>query len=379
MKKLLLPLLILISVFSSCEKKDKFDGYTRTVIYRPEDYGSKYYRIPAIITAKDGSLVVFTDKRKENETDLPEDIDILCNYSTDGGLTWSEPYTLAQGFGYMESFGDCAVAHSKDDNGLIAVFVGGQGFWKSRPSHHNHTYKSMSYDNGRTWTEPEDITHFIFGKSCQDSVRSKWRASFCASGNGLLTSTGRIMFVACIRETSAYTISNYVIYSDDNGVTWNVSGRASVGGDEAKVVELNNGDILMSIRTAGKRWYNISHDGGITWNETTSEWDDLIGPACNGDLIRYDENTLLHSLPKGDSRRDVAIYISKDEGKTWNEGKVIVPRYSAYSSLCVLPDKTIGMFVEEREVDTTSYEMVFYRFPIEYLEVSESPSHRVTK
>ena len=367
MKKILLPLLILISVFSSCEKKDKFDGYTRTVVYRPEDYGSKYYRIPAIITAKDGSLVVFTDKRKENETDLPEDIDILCNYSTDGGLTWSEPYTLAQGFGYMESFGDCAVAHSKDDNGLIAVFVGGQGFWKSRPSHHNHTYKSMSYDNGRTWTEPEDITHFIFGKSCQDSVRSKWRASFCASGNGLLTSTGRIMFVACIRETSAYTISNYVIYSDDNGATWNVSGRASVGGDEAKVVELNNGDILMSIRTEGKRWYNISHDGGITWNETTSEWGDLIGPACNGDLIRYDENTLLHSLPKGDSRRDVAIYISKDEGKTWNEGKVIVPRYSAYSSLCVLPDKTIGMFVEEREVDTTSYEMVFYRFPIEYL------------
>lgn len=367
MKKLLLPLLILLAVMPSCTKKEKFDGFTRTVVYRPGDYDSKYYRIPTLITAKDGSLVIFTDKRKENETDLPEDIDVLCNYSTDGGLTWSEPYTIAQGFGYMEGFGDCAVAHTNDENGLVAVFVGGQGFWQSTPTNPNRTYKSMSYDNGRTWSEPEDITHFIFGSECNDSIRSKWRASFCASGNGLLTSKGRIMFVACIRETSAYSINNYVVYSDDNGETWNVSGRASVGGDESKVVELNNGDILMSIRTHGKRWYNISHDGGETWNETHYVWDDLYGPACNGDLIRYDENTLLHSLPSGNSRRDVAIYISNDEGKTWNDGKIVVPRYSAYSSLCVLPDKTIGLYVEEREVDTTSYEMVFYRFPISYL------------
>ena len=123
----------------------------------------------------------------------------------------------------------------------------------------------------------------------------------------------------------------------------------------------------MSIRTSGKRWYNISHDGGLTWNETHYVWDELVAPACNGDIIRYDENTLLHSLPTGNSRRDVAIYISEDEGKTWNDGKIVVPRFSAYSSMCILPDNTIGMYVEEREVDTTSYEMVFYRFPIEYI------------
>lgn len=368
MSRLFTPLLIIMILFSpSCQQKEQFDGFTRTVIYRPGDYGSKFYRIPAIITAKDGSLVIFTDKRKENEVDLPEDIDILCNYSTDGGITWSEPYTLAQGFGYMEGVGDCAVTYTNDDNGLIAVFVGGQGFWYSTPTNPNRTYKSVSYDNGRTWSEPEDITRFIFGYECNDSIRRKWRASFCASGNGLLTSDGRIMFVACIRETSAYSINNYVIYSDDNGLTWNVSQRASIGGDEAKLVELNNGDILMSIRTKGERMYNISHDGGVTWNETHSSWNELLDPACNGDLIRYDENTLLHSLPSASSRRDVAIYVSKDEGKTWPHKKIIVPRYSAYSSMCVLPDKTIGFYVEEKESDTTGYEMVFYRFPIEYL------------
>lgn len=367
MKKAYLLISLALFFFLSCEKKADFDGYTRTIIYRPGDYNSKYYRIPAIITAKDGSLVIFTDKRKENEADLPEDIDILYNYSTDGGLTWSEPYTLAQGFGFMEGVGDCAVTYTNDDNGLIAVFVGGQGFWTSSANNPNRTYKSISHDNGKTWSEAEDITHYIFGHECNDSIRKKWRASFCASGNGLLTRNGRIMFVACIRETSAYSINNYVIYSDDNGETWNVSGRASTGGDEAKLVELNNGDILMSIRTKGNRMYNISHDGGITWNETHYTWDDLIDPACNGDMIRYDDNTLLHSLPSADGRHDVAIYVSNDEGKTWQHKKVIVPRYSAYSSMCILPDKTIGFYVEEKETDTTGYEMVFYRFPIEYL------------
>ena len=44
----------------------------RTTLYRPGDHNSKNYRIPAIVTAGDGSLVVATDKRKYNDSDLPE-------------------------------------------------------------------------------------------------------------------------------------------------------------------------------------------------------------------------------------------------------------------------------------------------------------------
>ena len=47
MKKVLFLLLLIVAVFASCEKKEEFDGYTRTVVYRPGDYDSKYYRIPA--------------------------------------------------------------------------------------------------------------------------------------------------------------------------------------------------------------------------------------------------------------------------------------------------------------------------------------------
>ena len=345
-----------------------------TLIYQPGDYNSMNYRIPAVITAKDGSIVAVTDKRKFNEGDLPQDIDIVCNRSTDGGHTWSEPYTIALGTGVNHGFGDCALAWSNDDNGLIAGFVGGVGLWNSTPSNPIRSYISRSYDNGQTWTEPEDITNFIFGDNCIIPEQRTWRASFFGSGNGLRTSTGRIMFVAAIREGSAQSLNNYAVYSDDNGVTWHVSGRASVGGDEAKVTELVDGRILMSIRHGGNRWYNISEDGGETWQPTTSTWYDITAPACNGDMIRFtsenqghDKNRLLHSVPYGNSRTNVSVYVSYDEGETWPVRKCIVPYSSAYSSLCILPDGTIGFYVEEEYAGASGYSTVFYNVSLEWL------------
>ena len=372
MKKSFLLLTIMISAAVAFAQNDSL--FTRTELYHPGDYGSTNYRIPAVITAKDGSIVAVTDKRKYNEGDLPQDIDIVCNRSTDGGHTWSEPYTIALGTGYNHGFGDCALAWSNDENGLIAVFVGGVGLWNSTPSAPIRSYKSYSYDNGQTWTEPEDITDFIFGDNCIIPEHQSWRASFFGSGNGLLTSTGRIMFVAAIREGSAQSLNNYAVYSDDNGITWHLSGRASTGGDEAKVTELVDGRILMSIRHGGKRWYNISENGGETWRPNTSTWNDITAPACNGDLIRYtsvnqgyNKNRLLHSVPKGTQRTDVTVYISYDEGETWPVSKTIVPYSSAYSSLCILPDGTIGLYVEEEPNGTSGYSTVFYNFSLEWL------------
>ena len=348
----------------------------RTTLLRPGDYGSKNYRIPAVITARDGSIVAVTDKRKYNNGDLPEDIDIVCQVSKDRGHTWTEPYTIAYGTGQGQGFGDCALSLTNEDDVIIAAFVGGPGFWGSTPENPLRMYISKSEDNGMTWSAPEDITHQVYGAECQDEERQKWRGGFFGSGNGLLTSKGRIMFVIAMREESEdkEIVCNRVVYSDDNGDTWKVSERASVGGDEAKVTELVDGRILMSIRHGGNRWYNISEDGGLTWQSTTSEWIDIVAPACNGDIIRYssvnnggDENRLLHSVPVGSSRKNVSVYVSYDEGKTWPVSRCIVPYSSAYSSLCVLPDKTIGLYVEETYANEGDYCTVFYNFSLDWL------------
>ena len=351
----------------------------RTTLLRPGDYNSTNYRIPAVITAKNGDVVAVTDKRKYNNGDLPEDIDIVCNVSSDGGHTWTEPYTMAYGTGYGKGFGDCALALTNDENGIIAAFVGGPGFWGSTPTNPLRMYISRSNDNGMTWTEPEDVTHYVYGAECDDPERKDWLGGFFGSGNGLLTSTGRIMFVVAMRENdSKEAVCNHAVYSDDNGLTWKVSGRASVGGDEAKVTELVDGRILMSIRHAGYRWYNISDDGGVTWQPTTSEWTDIYAPACNGDLIRYtsvnegdDKNRLLHSVPVGDSRKNVTVYVSYDEGETWKAGRCVVPYNSAYSSLCILPDNTIGLYVEEAYQSEGDYCSVFYNFSLKWLTEGE--------
>lgn len=380
----IITLLSILFVLSACDNTGKGKPQegprmdtimTRTVLYRPGDYDSKNYRIPAIITASDGSLVVATDKRKANDRDLPEDIDIVINRSTDGGRTWSEPYTLVQGQGVGKGFGDCALVRTNDEGGLLAAFVGGCGFWQGRREAPLRTYIARSSDNGQTWTEPKDITDEIYGARCENEVSRTWWSAFFASGNGLLTSTGRIMFVLAVRDTEEWAACNYVVYSDDNGETWQISGRASQRGDEAKVVELADGRILMSIRHEGERWYNLSEDGGVTWNPETSVWTDLVATACNGDLIRYssvkdgeERNVLLHSLPAPEKRENVTVYVSYDEGQTWPVSKCVVPYASAYSSLCILPDHSIGFYVEESDGDTLGYSMVFYNFGLEWLE-----------
>lgn len=351
----------------------------RTTLLRPGDYNSTNYRIPAVITARNNDIVAVTDKRKYNNTDLPEDIDIVCNVSSDGGHTWTEPYTIAYGTGYGKGFGDCALALTNDDSGIIAAYVGGPGFWGSTPTNPLRMYISRSNDNGMTWTEPEDITYQIYGAECEDPERQNWLGGFFGSGNGLLTSTGRIMFVVAMRENdNREAICNHAVYSDDNGFTWKVSGRASVGGDEAKVTELVDGRILMSIRHGGNRWYNISEDGGMTWKETTSEWPEINSTACNGDMIRYtsvkdgdDKNRLLHSSPVGSSRSNVTLFISYDEGESWPVSRCIVPYSSAYSSICILPDNTIGFYVEEAYTGEGDYCTVFYNFSLNWLTKGE--------
>ena len=369
---LLVLLLFAVSVLTCAAQNGTKDTLFRQVLYRPGYFDSKFFRIPAIITAKDGSLVAACDRRKDNNNDLPEDIDIILNRSTDGGLSWSEPQFIAIGKGKGKGFGDCALAHTRDEGGLIAVYAGGAGFWQSTPDNPQRIYCRRSTDNGRSWSPTRDITHYLYGPDCADSVRRQWWGAFCASGNGLLTSTGRIMFVAAVREGEAWSANDYVLYSDDNGETWQCSQRAYTGGDEAKVVELRDGRILMSIRHKGERWFNISEDGGVTWHDTVFAGKGINAPACNGDIIRYDRedgtSVLLHSLPTGNERKDVKVMISYDEGKTWPVGKVIVPYNSAYSSLCILPDGTIGMYVEEDPYGSDHYEMVFYNFSLEWLE-----------
>lgn len=97
----------------------------------------------------------------------------------------------------------------------------------------------------------------------------------------------------------------------------------------------------------------------------------LPDPRCNGDIIRYTHNgedLLLQSLP-GDpkGRNNVAIYVSKDGGKTWPIKKTVVTIPSAYSSMTEMPDGSIGILTEESANNHYSYDIWFTKLPIEVI------------
>ena len=55
------------------------------------EIGCIYYRIPALITARDGTVIASIDARYGGTSDSPNDIETAVSRSTDNALTWSEP------------------------------------------------------------------------------------------------------------------------------------------------------------------------------------------------------------------------------------------------------------------------------------------------
>lgn len=334
----------------------------RKVLYSPGDYNSKNWRIPALLCLPDGSLLAVNDKRKYNEVDLPHDIDIVACRSTDKGRTWSEPVTIIEGKGYKKGYGDPALALTADGKEVVCVFVGLNGLWQSSPEDPQNSYVVRTTDGGKTWSEAQDITSLLWGDKAEREECRAYTHSFFGSGNGLTLTrgkyAGRILFAAAMGAD--YKLNNHAVYSDDNGRTWHVSEMAFKDGDEAKMVELTDGRVLMSVRRSGDRGYAISEDGGATWKEQ-GLWKEIHTNACNGDMIRYSatdmkgrrggRNLLLHSIPNDMKRRNVSIFLSEDEGRSWHSPKTLCAGASVYSSLTVLKDGTIGIYVEENPTE----------------------------
>ncbi len=349
------------------------NGVERSLVFRPGDYGSKFYRIPAITIAPDGTIVAVADKRIENNRDLPGNIDVVARRSKDGGRTWGEYITIAahdEGGGY----GDAALVTDRKSGDIIAIFSHGGGLWGKTPM---KICVSRSSDNGLSWSKPVDINPQILTDDPNGKQPIKCTSAFATSGGALQLKDGRIMFALVTRQDKNPNFPVYAIYSDDGGKTWNVSRNpASTDGDESKIVELADGSLIMSIRNrhGSLRKFSRSTDRGETWSDPVPV-EGLPDPCCNGDIIRYThggKDILLQSLP-GDpnGRNNVAIYASTDNGKTWKDKKTVVTIPSAYSSMTMLPDGSVGILTEESANNHYSYSIWFTRLPIEEIIKSE--------
>ena len=348
--------------FISCKSSEPKEQ-VRSLVFKGGDYGSKFYRIPAIVTAKDGSLVAVADKRIENNNDLPNPIDIVARRSTDGGKTWGEFITVSE-HDSTGGTGDAALVVDQKTGDILAIYSHGNGLWQDSPA---QITVNRSRDNGQTWGDTLNINPQILTTDSLGTQPIKTTSAFATSGRALQLKDGRIMFALVTRQEGEPKFKVYAIYSDDGGHNWQVSKEpATVDGDESKIVELNDGTLIMSVRNRYRdklmdnhRIFTYSTDRGETWSEPVAA--DLIDPACNGDIITYgDGQIVLQTLPDSPNKREnVSVFISRDNGKTFPEKQLVYEGPGGYSSITVLPDGELGVLTEEGHVEGEGYEIWF--------------------
>ena len=88
---------------------------------------------------------------------------------------------------------------------------------------------------------------------------------------------------------------NRVVYSDDLGRTWQALGdihtSPAPNGDEPKVEELPNGDVLLSSRVSGGRLFNIFHY--LSERNATGAWEQqpVLSQKENGGIKALQNST----------------------------------------------------------------------------------------
>jgi sialidase-1 len=316
------------------------------------------YRIPSLVTTPNGDLIVAIDERVPSCGDLKwsRDINIVIRRSTDNGKSWSE----------IERIVDYPDGKSASDPSMIVDRVTGDIFLfynymdldKEKDVYYLHVTKSSN--NGISWSEAEDITEQI--------TKPEWKNDFkfITSGRGIQTREGKLLHCLVNLDNGLH-----VFGSDDHGTSWYLIDTPIVPGNESKIVELDDGNWMINSRlnNPGYRQVHISNDQGKTWVSRPDS--SLIDPGCNASIIRYssvsngdDKNILLFSNARSaDSRENMTISVSYDEGISWEHSKTIYTGSSAYSSMCVLKNGDIGLFFEKDDYR----ENVFVSFSLDWL------------
>lgn len=231
-----------------------------------------------------------------------------------------------------------------------------------------------SDDGGLTWSKPENIS--------AQAKRADWTWYATGPGNGIQLRNGRLLIPCNHRMTKVRNDKSsfsHVLYSDDHGKTWQIGGVAEKNTNECQVAELDNDDVLLSIRShenpGKKHAFATSVDKGLTWSPV---WFDqsLPDPTSQASLIGLKsgadgKTSLLFSNPASTKRERMTVRLSNDRGKTWPLGKVLHEGPAGYSSLVELPAGQAGCFYEQGGKGAKEgISLVFARFGLNSLSLS---------
>jgi sialidase-1 len=356
---------LLLTLFASIavaepllEKVDVFPANTN---------GIARYRIPGIVVTPKGTVLAYSEARRNSSSDWGE-IEIHLRRSTDGGKTWEAGKHIAHHGARLEGN-----PHKKKDGGEKEQTVNNPVAIVDRDTgaieflyciNYARCYAMLSTDDGLTWSTPVDVTATFepFRKHYD------WKVIATGPGHGIQLKSGRLVvpiWLAYGKEGDHGPSAAATIYSDDHGKTW-LAGDLAVPNEgefgnpnETMLAELSDGGVMLITRSVSKpnrKIITTSPNGATGWSKPAFHeqlWEPICmasitaHPAKLGTLIYSNPHTLKldkdgKETPAGRGKREnLSIKLSRDDGKTWPVSKTLDAGPSAYSDLAVLPDGTV--------------------------------------
>ena len=358
----------------------------RTVVRKQGDDGVHTYRIPGLATSNKGTLLAVFDIRHTSAGDLPGDIDVGLMRSTDNGATWGAlqkilDFDKGEAGSAGNGVGDPAIlVDSKTGTIFVAaLWSKGKRAWNGSqagltPEETGQFVITKSTDDGLTWSKPASITQQV-----KDPV---WRLCFNGPGNGIQLRDGTLVFPAQFRSENGAPHSCFV-YSGDGGTAWHIVAPPlpeQPPTSESAIAECPDGSLLLAMRNESRSgvraWARWEWKGEIGKGAWSRPWFDLPEPTCMASLISHPKGALVFSNPADTKQRaSMTVRSSLDNGKTWNAGRLLDPRPSAYSCMSVLKDGTVGILYECGDTSSVAT-LSFARVPLDWVTTSPAKTER---
>jgi sialidase-1 len=365
----------IVLIFPTADEGSRAQGLPeaprQSEVYIAGDGGHHTYRIPSVIVTPKGTLLAFAEGRQGSAADSGN-IDLVLKRSEDRGVSWSAVRVLVDN-GPNSASNPCPVIDRNTgtiwllstrnlatdrESDIVA------GTSKATPT----VWVMSSRDDGVTWSIPVEITASV--------KATGWTWYATGPGIGIQTTGGRLVIPANHAESPGGIHRSHLFFSDDGGKTWTLGGSADPGTNESQVVELTDGRLMLNMRNHPPKPVNFrmvatSSDGGRTLSSARAD-EALIEPPAQASILRYstagpqDRNRLLFSNAASSRRERLTVRVSYDEGASWPGAGVVYDGPSAYSTLTVLPDRSIGVLFERG--DKSPYEKItFSRFTLSWL------------
>ncbi|WP_309713301.1 sialidase family protein, partial [Pseudolysinimonas sp.] len=306
--------------------------------------GYRAVRIPAIAALDPDHLVVVAVGRRRVSDWGPSDL--LLRRSADGGETWSAAERLVRGW--------CRTV----DNPTLVVDRSGVLHLLYQVGYRRLLHR-RSADGGRTFSAPVDLTTMLTSIPERDGFVPRRFAP--GPGSGALLAAGRLVvpvWASSARGRRHRPSATFTITSDDDGMTWAAGEYAAFPGgavrnpSEAAIAALPDGGALLTVRQKGdpRRVFTRSTDGATGWS-TPHFAPEIFEPVCHAALVAGDGRVFFVNPDSRDSRRprlpdgkavreNLTLRVSRDDGATWGEARVLDPGPAGYSALAEAGDGT---------------------------------------